>query len=168
MNLNPFSFLPSLNTEPEIDEAQAKADRIKFHREHVRNGPTSFKSTTNGQIRRAKARDIQRGMKKTRRRQVQTYLAAEREAAVLRAHLQHIGLVPFGSDHRPHPQMVLASATWIIRHFAEDQSGTGKVEVTPELVNEAVRSAYARWGDIIGVPSLRVPADYELPVGFAA
>lgn len=144
-----FLNLPSLggveSADSEVDETQAKRDRIQFHRERVRNGPVTFKSVTNGQVRRARLRELARSSKRARRSQVQSYFTQQREHAVLRAHLQGIGVLPYAlrSGRLSEEQMML-SVRWIVEHF-------GNVDDSDDdLLKNALQRAYDRFSDLSG------------------
>lgn len=172
--MNILSKLPFMNqTEEEaaeIDEAQAKKDRIAFHRDHVRNGPSNFKTVTNGQVKRAKVRALKAETKKARRRQVRAYLANQRQAATVRGHLQAAGVLPFFTeDYTATPEQALRSIMWIVARFAPAQAnGSGEVEVTNGLVAEALTAALNFWQDAVGYPRTKLSPAYVLPVSVQA
>jgi hypothetical protein len=179
--VNLFSKLPFLKSDDaeqaEVDETQARKDRIKFHRDHVRNGPSNFKTLTSGQIRRAQRRELNGRTKKARRAQVQNYFATQRLAATVRAHLQHAGVLPFVNENHVldlHKQVV--SAAWIVQRFGTeievevtDDDGETRVVKTGEMsfqkhdVLTALDAACKFVGQASG-KALSVPADYEVPV----
>lgn len=166
------NLIPSLREDedlrsPEEIEAEAKAERIKFHRSQVRNGPVSFKDVTNGQVRRSKARDIKRQMKKTRKKQLANYFASQYEAAVLGAHLKVVGLVAYQTrSFKLNPNQIRESSIWLIKRFADAQGN--QVEVTEQVVRDSFQSALSRWASLVGLGDVRVPEDYVLPVRTAA
>lgn len=139
--------LPALDgdTDVEVDEAQAKRERIAFHRDHVRNGPVKFPHVTSGQIRRAKARDLASRAKKARRKQVQNYFAAQREYATLRGHLQAVGVLPYALRKGKISEVsLLRSARWIVQNF-------GSVELSEsEILKDAIQKAYDRFCVLTG------------------
>lgn len=155
-------------------ELQAKKDRIEFHRRSVRNGPVNFKTPTNGQVRRAERRAMQRRIKANQRKQVRTYFANQREGAVLRAHLDSVGVLPLLLDcprpTPPNPVSAYNSTIWLIKHFADRSQvdEQGRVPVTEKSVREAFRVALNRWQKIVGLPPTELPEGYELPVQAAA
>lgn len=166
------NLIPSLRSDedtrsPEEIAKQEKQDRIDFHRSSVRNGPVSYKSPSNGQIRRAKAREIKRNMRKTRSRQISSYFASVREEAVLRGHLQAVGLVGYSTrSYKPTPLQVRESAIALIKQFADAQGAV--VEVTEEVVLDSFRSALSRWANLNGRSDIRIPEGYSIPVRTAA
>lgn len=166
------NLIPSLRADedtrsPEEIEAQEKQDRIDYHRSQVRNGPVSYKTPTNGQLRRHKARGIKSRMKKTRRRQISAFFASQYEAGLLRSHLQSVGLVAYATrGYRPSPNQVYHSAIWLVKRFADAEGS--QVEVTEEVVRDAFQSALSRWASLVGLNDVRLPEDYVLPVRTAA
>lgn len=156
--------------DPEVAEVAAKKERIDFHRRSVRNGPVAFKTVTNGQLRRAKVRELRRNAKRARRAQVRDYFAAQREGATIRGHLESVGLMQEIFD-RPAWEINIFSAyrssLWLIKHFAPVEAGTN-VEVTEDLVRSSFRAALNRWQVIVGLPATDLPTSYELPVSVAA
>lgn len=152
-----------------IEETQEKRDRIAFHRDHVRNGPVKFNQPTNGQLRRAKVRELRRNSKKARRAQVRDYFAAQREGATIRGHLEAVGVMQEIFD-RPSWELNIFSAyrssVWLVRHFAPVDAGTN-VEVTEDVVRQSFRAALNRWQVIVGLPATELPESYELPVSVA-
>ena len=147
-----FSTLPFGTAEEELTdeqraqlEAEAKSERAAFHRTQVRNGPVNFKTLTGGQVRRARLRELARSSKRARRSQVQSYFEQQREHAVLRAHLQGIGVLPYvlRSGKLSEEQMML-SVRWIVEHF-------GNVEDSDDdLLKNALQRAYDRFSDLSG------------------
>lgn len=101
-------------TKDEI-AAEEKAERIKFHRERVRNGPVNFKAITNGQIRRAQARAEANAAKKARRAEIRNHLEKMRFASVLRGQLAVAGAIPSVVEYGM-PRQVDATV-WIVRRF---------------------------------------------------
>lgn len=173
--MNILDKLPFLSTTTEkeaaeYDEVQAKKDRIEFHRRSVRNGPTSFKQPTNGQIRRAKKRALARETKKAFRRQVRQHLADQREAATLRGQLQAAGILPyFTEDYTATPEQALRSVTWLIARFsAVEADGDGRVLVTEKVVIDSLTAALNRWQVIVGYPQTKLSPAYVLPVALAS
>lgn len=141
-----FFNLPSLAADDEIDttEADEKADRIRFHREKVRNGPAKFSTPTNGQLRRAEKRAGQRALKRRRQEQVRTYFAREREAAVLRGHLQALGVLP-KVGHGKLSDSYYDSTTWVARKYGD----LTQADET-RLLRDAIQKAFDRYCDLMG------------------
>lgn len=165
--MNILSKLPGLHddtTAPEeIDEAQAKKDRIAFHRDHVRNGPANFKTISSGQQRRAKERALKTHTRKARRRQIRTYLAEQREAATILGHLQAVGAVSYASvDFGLSQRAVVRSMAWIIQNFVEAEEGS-TVEVTREVIVQSLTSALNRWQRLTGQPVSPLSPAYVIP-----
>lgn len=167
---NLFSKLPFLKSDKaeevaEVDEAQAKKDRIAFHRDHVRNGPTNFKHVTGGQVKRAKVRALARETKKARRAAIRQYHADQREGATLRGHLQAAGVLPYFGDHTATGAQALASVEWIIARYAPAPAdGSGVVEVNSKVVVDSLTAALNRWQVIVGYPQTKLSPSYVLPV----
>lgn len=162
---NLFSNLPFLSKaddelSPEELEIEAKKERIEFHRDHVRNGPTSFRHVTNGMVRRAKARDLQRQMKKTRREQLRTYFRNQQLAAVTRGHLQAAGLLPYAVEREVDLQKQSESVAWLLQNYTHGLA----TRFTRDDVIAGLSRALKVYGDIVGLPGLQVPADYVVPV----
>lgn len=169
-----LSKLPGLKPETatveEIDEAQAKKDRIAYHRDHVRNGPVKHRSITSGQERRARQRRLERQTRKARKAQVRLYLAQQREAATLRGHLQAAGVQAYAGEHVATGEQALRSIVWIVRHYADDSAvdENGRVEVTHEVVVGALTAALNRWQTLAGMPVTPLSPAYVLPVSLSA
>ena len=149
-----FLSLPSLNedtkadlTEEELDalDAQAKKDRIAFHRDHVRNGPAKFRHTTAGDAKRERRRALARQTKKARKAQRRDFIATVQEHALLRGQLQAVGVIAYETDHVPTDDARFAAARWIVQHFGkpEDQGDS--------LLRNAVQGAFDRFSDLSGV-----------------
>ena len=142
--------LPSLgeieSADPEVDEAQAKKDRIAFHRERVRNGPVSFKQVTNGQIRRARLRELQGRTLKARRAQVRDFLSRSREVANLRGHLQAIGVLEYVTDYQPSEEARFRSARALVGRFGD----MSLAEDGDALLRDAIQKAYDRYATLTG------------------
>lgn len=159
---------------PEQIEAQAKKDRIDFHRAKVRNGPVSFKEPTNGQLRRLQARATKRRMERAHQKQVRAYFDARREGATIRGHLESIGLLQVvlgrSSDWEINHYSAYRSTLWLVKHFADRSQvdARGRVILTSDLVLDSLRAALNRWQQIVGLPATELPEGYELPVEVAA
>lgn len=154
----------------EIDEAQARKDRIAFHRDHVRNGPAKFKGQTTGQVRREKKRELARETRRARRVQIRKYHAEQREAAILRGHLQHAGIVSYsGIEFEVGPRAVVNSIAYLVARFAPAPvDGSGQIEVTRKVVIDALTEALNRFQTLTGQPTTRLSPAYVLPVTFAS
>lgn len=147
-----FLSLPSLNdaeerdlTEEEIAdlEAQAKADRIKFHRTHVRNGPVKFGRAPSAKQERRRA--LARQTKKATRAQRREFIAKVQEHALLRGQLQAVGVIAYETDYAPSDDARFAAAKWIVQHYGEvTDSGD-------DLLRNAVQAAFDRFSDLSGV-----------------
>lgn len=168
--VNIFSKLPFFNSKNEEefvtsadDEVQAKKDRIAFHRNHVRNGPTNFKSVSSGQERRANKRALNRRTKRARRSQIKMYFETQRLAASVRGHLQLAGALPFVVPTELNPYFQVSSTAWIVQRFgAELEDGTVSFDRDDVLV--ALGQALHYYGQATGQPGLQLPDDYIVPV----
>lgn len=162
----------ALNDEEPIDErtdeeiaADEKRERIRFHREKVRNGPVKFSQPTSGQQRRAMVRATNSMQRKGYRRQVKAYFAAQRELMSLRPRLQAAGILPI-TVALPAARTYSAIVD-LISSFAEPDEN-GQVEVTEVVVRDALRSALNRYQTLTGQELTALPEGYELPVAVAA
>jgi hypothetical protein len=153
-----LSKLPGLHDAPgevevKSDEeiaAEARAERIKFHRNQVRNGPVNFKSLTTGQIRRAQARATQSAIRKNRRRAVSDHLAAKREAATLRGWLQAIGVLPYATEgYKASEGIVKSSLIHIVQTYGEPDESS-QISVSKEVVDTAIQKAVERYHALTG------------------
>lgn len=149
-----FLSLPSLSkseepdlTEEELDalDAQAKKDRITFHRDHVRNGPAKFRHTTPGDAKRERRRALARQTKKARRAQRREFIGTVQEHALLRGQLQAVGVIGYETDYTPTDDARFAAAKWIVQHHG-DLADQGD-----DLLRNAVQRAFDRFSDLSGV-----------------
>lgn len=163
---NPFK---TQSVEEEDAEAQAKRDRIDFHRKNVRNGPVKFKSPSSGQLRRAHDRSIQRNIQKTREAQVRRFFGDQRLAAVARGKLHTVGIGfadasgrPYlvGIEHRTKQQV--DAARWLIEHFAHAQVGD-TIEISDNVILTSFSTALAHCQVRAGLPTTGLPEGYALP-----
>lgn len=172
---NILSKLPGLKSdgeevEPVLSEEDLKAERIAFHRDRVRNGPAKFSAMTNGQVRRAQHRELARKTKKARRRQVRAHFETRAEIALLRGHLQAVGIILYPGHHKPGGGDIVASMTWIIRRFADAKRAdeTGGVVVTEEVVRESLQAALNRYQHLTRQKQTALSPAFELPVAVSA
>lgn len=103
---------------PEPTEAELKAERIKFHRQHVRTGPSRFKSVTTGQIRRAEERARRSHERKTNIRHRRHFKNRQLGNAVIRAKLQAVGVFPYVTGYRATENEQYRAGVWLIQNFA--------------------------------------------------
>lgn len=170
--MNLFSQLPFFGRKSaEIDgytaediAAAEKAERIDFHRKFVRNGPSSFKSMTNGQARRMKNRGIESAKRKNLKRARKDYHAQHRAAATVRGHLQIIEVLPFHTGLKYDTQAQIASTSWLVQRFGVDVlldgEPTGYKDLSRDGILMAIGEACAFYEEITGFP-VRIPAGYE-------
>lgn len=136
------------------DEEQARRDRIEFHRTSVRNGPVSWKTQTNGQVKRGRKRAAARQQKKAYRTEVRNHFARLRQAAIVRTHLQVVGLIPFIDGHEEPLEKQAASTLWIAANYGESFEHD---DILAALRKAA--AAYSRaTGHIVTVPAGFEPA----------
>lgn len=167
--MNIFSKLPFLgkvdDTEteltPEEQEAQAKAERIEFHRTQVRNGPVSFRSISAGQQRRAQQRAEKSAIRKNFKREVKQYHDRQHVAMILRPHLQALSLVPTatGRVFTEHEEYV--STGWIVQRYGVEVEGAGRMSFALEDVLTAIRTAAAFYESATGYV-ITIPADFAV------
>lgn len=154
---NLLSKLPLLKDQDARDldddeEAEAKRERIQFHRDHVRNGPVKFNPPTSGQLRRERQRAVARSTKKARRKQVRDYFDGLRESSRLRAKLQSAGVIPFALPETEVSDRARQDAiVWIVERFAQGEGGQ-QIEVTETVVRDALQLALNRWQKLNGLP----------------
>lgn len=149
---------PELTKEEQ--EAQAKAERIEFHRTQVRNGPTTFRYLSAGQQRRAKERAEKSAIRKNFKREVRSYHERQRVAAILRPHLQTLGLIPTatGRTFTEHEQMV--STGWIVQRYGRELED-GTMSFRLEDVILAVKTAGQFYESATGF-RIAIPADFAV------
>lgn len=154
-------FLKSDDTEQIAeDEAQAKAERIKFHRIHVRNGPTNFKDQTNGQVKRARVRALARETKRARRIQVRNHRRTQQYAATVRGQLQLAGALPYLDGRALDPVRQVKAVAWLVQRFGAEEIPNYRAE----YVLNSLRSALGFYSKTVGLPGLALPEDYVLPI----
>lgn len=157
-----FLSLPSLNqdadeadlTEEELAEreAQAKKDRIAFHREHVRNGPAKFRHVTPGQAKRQRRRDLARQTRKAQRAQRRAFISKVQEHALLRGQLQAVGVIAYETDFRPSEEARFNAARWILTHYGSDDiENLGDDDSNQSYLRDALQAAFDRFSDLSGV-----------------
>lgn len=166
--MNILSKLPFLDSKPgdDIDaeafEIQSKADRIAYHRAKVRNGPVSLKTMSTGQFKRAQQRELKGRTKKARRSQVRGYLANQREAATLRAHLQEVGILSFATPHRKITfERAETSLHWLL---VSDIKRTKQPLVDEADLGAALTRSLNRYQALIGEPTTPLSPAYTIPV----
>lgn len=167
-----LSKLPFLKGDPEVEDTrtdeeiaeQAKKDRIKFHRESVRNGPVKFKTVTAGQERRAQKRALARQKKNNYRSQVRSYLETRRLASITAGKLREAGALPYVDVRWPvdRVQQVLATA-WIVQRFGvEDEDG--ETSYALDDVVAALNAALKFYGQAYNFGEQALPEGYIVPL----
>jgi len=152
--MNPLSRLmgkPAADTDevsfddlsPEEQEeilANEKKARIQYHRDHVRNGPQSYRTITVGQQRRAAERSKKALQRKANKRHRRSWFAKQRDFATLRGHLTVIGALPPAVEgfRAPTTQRIL-SGQWLVRAFGE-RDEEGQLVLSDDLLQNAVKA----------------------------
>lgn len=153
-----------LNADPEELRAADKAERIKFHREKVRNGPVNWKIPTNGQIRRAERRAAEAHTRKAFKGEVRSYFERQRVASFLRPHLQNVGLIAFYDGHEAPKFDQIVSTAWIVQRYGVevtvDGVGTGHVSFKKGDIIDALKNAARFYQSATGL-IIQIPADFE-------
>ena len=171
--LSKLPFLkPGVDAEAADDNGEeAKRERIKYHREHVRVGPRATQHVTNGQVKRARKRALAGMTKKARRNQIQNYFETQRLASTVRAHLQHGGVLPFVHERTLDLNQQVVSVAWIVQRFGQEieveldgeMVKTGEMSFQEADVRLALEAATKFVSQASG-QELSVPADYVVPV----
>lgn len=175
--MNIFSHLPIFGQKATADEApelteeereaQAKAERIEFHRTQVRNGPVSFRYLSSGQQRRARERAERSAIRKNFKREVKGYFERQRVAAILRPHLQTLGLIPTATGRVFSEHEQIASTGWIVQRYGteilDEETGakTGVMSFRLEDVILAVKTAGQFYESATGY-RISIPADFAV------
>lgn len=156
-----FLSLPSLNETEDRDltdeeraeiEAQEKADRIKFHRTHVRNGPVKFGHTTPGDLKRDRRRGLARQTKKAARAQRRNFISRVQEHALLRGQLQAVGVIAYETDFAPSDEARFNAARWIVNNFGPDDLPNLLDDgAEQEYLRSSIQAAFDRFADLSGV-----------------
>jgi hypothetical protein len=125
-------------------EAEAKKERIKFHREHVRNGPRTFAYATSGQQRRFRARGQAAARRKMNKRYRREWMRRQAELATLRGHLTILGVIECRNAAVKAagfaPSTVQESCVWVIRKYGE-RDDEGNIVQSDQLLDNAVAAA---------------------------
>lgn len=156
--------LPFLKkTEDESEEKtqeQAKADRIKFHRERVRNGPVKYNDPTTGQVRRARQRQQQAVSGRSRRMQILNHFETRRLAATVRGQLQASGTLPYKYGGVIHPVTQVKATVWLVQRFGvEAEDGSASLDRSD--VENALTAALRFYGQVMNSPDLSLPDGFE-------
>jgi len=146
---------------PEEQAAQEKADRIAFHRTQVRNGPVSFKYLSAGQQRRAAERAQKSAIRKNFKREVKQYHERQRVAAILRPHLQTLGLVPTATGRTFTEHEEIVSTAWIVQRYGKAIEDTDRVSFLLPDVIAALQTAAQFYESATGYV-ITFPADFAV------
>lgn len=145
-----FPFLGKKDDTPEKTEEELKAERIKFHRQSVRNGPVKFRTLTNGQVRRMQKRDLLNQQKKSHRQARSNHWQGRQEAARLRAFLQGAGVVPYVTGINPSDETRDKAYRWLIGNYADEIETDDDGIITTQTVENALYNAWKRYSDLTG------------------
>lgn len=118
--------------------AEEKKQRVKFHRDSVRNGPVKWSHVTTGQQRRRAARDKAALQRKANKRHRRDFFRGQLHLATLRGQLQAIGAVSYATDYKPSVKQRIAAGQWLLGAFGERDSEGGLV-----LHDDALKDAVA-------------------------
>lgn len=140
---------PLTHEEEQEILANERAERIRFHREKVRNGPVNYGFTTAGQQRRALARAKKSHDRKTNKAYRRSFITNLRAVAVLRGQLQTIGALPFITEHKPTTQQRLRAGSWLVQRFAP-RDDAGELLLGDDTVVEAVKAAKRTYLEAVG------------------
>jgi len=116
------------------------------------NGPVTYKTMTNGQIRRQRARAGRTRQRKQVERARRQHFADKREASVLRAHLQNLAVMPRHDGYSlPSDVSRFAhSLDWVVRNFTTDEDHAD--ESQKWIVETGAQKAYDRYRDLVNQP----------------
>lgn len=121
-------------------EEELKAQRIKFHREEVRNGPVKWKFATGGQQRRAAVRAETSRVRKLNRRNRRAWLNGQADKAVLRGQLQAVGALPYEHGGSAAPHAHRAALVALISRFGE-RDEDGELLIHDDTAKNAIGAA---------------------------
>lgn len=166
--MNIFGKLPFLKshddeaTDAEL-AAEAKRERIEYHRLHVRNGPQRVRTISAGQQRRADVRSRKAQARKARDKQVKGYFQTQQTAATVRGHLQAAGVIAY-ADLEVDPFQQVVSTAWLIQRFgvqlADDPT---RMSFAQHDVRKGLESALDWYGQATETEPV-FPEDYVVPV----
>lgn len=95
---------------PEVPEDEPK-------RNPYPNGPATYRTMTNGQVRRMQARARRSAAQKAYVGQRRAYMNREAERAVLRGMLQVLGHIPYVDHQKPTEARMIRAADWVIDNY---------------------------------------------------
>lgn len=160
--MNPISRLLGNTLSPSADEevpfsdltpeeqdailAEEKAARVQYHRDHVRNGPQSYRTITVGQQRRAAERGKASLNRKVNRRHRRRFFQTQRDFALLRAQLQAVGALPYATEYAAPVTARLAAGQWLLAAFGE-RDDDGALVLEDGALETAVRRGVETYAD---------------------
>lgn len=104
-------------------------DQPEEKRNPYPNGPVTFKTMTNGQVRRMQARARRRGQQDAFKHQRKAYVSRESERAVLRGMLQCLGYVDYVVDQIPDAGRVARAQKWAKEKYGSIENAVKRYEV---------------------------------------
>lgn len=137
---------PASEGEALTDE-ELKAQRIQFHRDHVRNGPQKWRTISTGQQRRQRDRDMKALQKKATRTHRRAWHQRKAEFATLRGHLTILGVLE-GHGTEFTRQQTQTSLEWVVAKFGE-RDDDGNLVLNDNLVGDAVEAARAAFLKVV-------------------
>lgn len=166
--MNPFNRVighlrPDADSEnpEELSEEELKKQRIKFHRDHVRNGPRFGRgkkgplpimgTVTPGMQRRANQRAQDARGRKVNRRYRRSWMENQAHVATLRGHLTILGVLECKREGLTFTEVQQKnSLTWIVEKYGERDEEGGLI-FSDFLVSDAVTAARAAFLTAMGV-----------------
>ena len=144
-------------------EAEVKKERIKFHRLHVRNGPAKFRTTTNGQVRRARRRAAKREQKRAYKEQVRNHLSTRMLASVTAGQLRLAGVLPYVHERELDRVQQVRSTVWIVQRFGTEND-EGDPSFLLDDVKQALLNALKFYGQAYRLGEQALPEGYVVPI----
>lgn len=120
--------------------AEEKAERVKFHRKSVRNGPVKWRTITTGQQRRQATRDQKALERKANRRHRRNFRQKQVKVATLRGQLQTIGVLPTATGIVFREGDRIAAYQWLTHRFGQ-RDDQGHLILNNDTVQDAVKAA---------------------------
>lgn len=93
------------------------------------NGPVTYKTMTNGQVRRMQARARRRTQDRAFREQRRNYMTREGERAVLRGMLQVLGFIAYVDHQKPSEARIKRAAAWCEDNYGGIENAVKRYEV---------------------------------------
>lgn len=92
------------------------------------NGPATYKTMSNGQIRRMQTRARDRAQIKGFKQQRRNYISRESERAVLRGMLQVLGFVPYRDHQKPEQWRIKRAIEWCHGNYGGVENAVKRYE----------------------------------------